>query len=179
MGWNKEPMGFNPYEINGDIVTIFLYRRDTTKPLECYINIEDLPLLIEFDHRFSSKYNTKSKTYYASTRFEKPDGKIGTKLMHNIIMDTSEIVHHRDHNGLNNTRKNMFVTSNQDNSTKRHGLNKNNKSGYRNVCWAERDETWIVQLQINGINTKLGTFSNVDEAGKFAEKMREKYYILD
>ena len=38
------------------------------------------------------------------------------------------------------------------------------------------DDKWIVQLQVDGKNTKLGTFTDVDEAGAFAEEMREKYY---
>lgn len=33
-----------------------------------------------------------------------------------------------------------------------------------------------VQLQINGKNKVLGKFSDVHEAGRFAEEMRQKYY---
>lgn len=37
---------------------------------------------------------------------------------------------------------------------------------------------WIVQLQINGKNSVLGKFplDKIEEAGKFAEEMRKKYY---
>ena len=37
-------------------------------------------------------------------------------------------------------------------------------------------DKWVVQLQIDGKNTKLGSFDDVHEAGKFAEEMRQKYY---
>lgn len=43
--------------------------------------------------------------------------------------------------------------------------------------WYNRQErSWVVQLHINNKNERLGYFDNVDEAGKFAEKMRQKYY---
>jgi len=36
----------------------------------------------------------------------------------------------------------------------------------------------MVQIQVNGKNTRLKNFpeDQVDEAGKYAEEMREKYY---
>ena len=34
----------------------------------------------------------------------------------------------------------------------------------------------MVQLQVNGKNKCLGIFDNVDEAGEFAEEMRQQYY---
>jgi hypothetical protein len=46
--------------------------------------------------------------------------------------------------------------------------------GYRNVSLIKGK--WVVQLQIDGKNTKLGSFDDVHEAGKFAEEMRQKYY---
>ena len=58
----------------------------------------------------------------------------------------------------------------------RRKRNKNNKSGYRNVCWD--GYKWVVQLSIKGKNTHLGRFDyeDLDKAGKFAEEMRQKYY---
>lgn len=44
------------------------------------------------------------------------------------------------------------------------------------MSWSNLTNNWIVQLQINGKNTKLGRFDDVDVAGKFAEEMRQKYY---
>ncbi len=60
----------------------------------------------------------------------------------------------------------------------REKKNKNNTSGHRNVHWDEKSQRWIVCLQVNGKGTTLGTFSKeqLQEAGKFAEKMRQKYY---
>lgn len=88
----------------------------------------------------------------------------------------SRVVDHINHNTLDNTRKNLRVTTIKYNSRNRSGKNKNNTSGYRNVCWLKDENKWIVQLQVNGKNKVLGRFDDVDEAGKFAEEMRQKYY---
>ena len=70
----------------------------------------------------------------------------------------------------------MRIVENESYTQNRKGKNKNNKSGYRNV--SKSGNTWIVQLQVDGKNTILGRFSleQLDEAGKFAEEMRQKYY---
>ena len=167
---------FNDYKIIDDYTTIiYLYKKNGEK-LECYIDTKDLDLLIKLNKRFWSKWDKKAETYYASTRIVKSDGRVSSKLLHNIIMNTNHIIHHKDHNGLHNKKENLEVLSNQLNSTDRKGKNKNNKSGYRNVCWNKQREQWMVQIQIDGKNTRLGYFNDVDEAGKFAEEMRRKYY---
>lgn len=85
-------------------------------------------------------------------------------------------VDHIDHDTLNNRKYNLRVVERKNNNKHRKSKNKNNKSGYRNVFWNTRESKWIVQLQINGKNTRLGKFDNIDEAGRFAEEMRQKYY---
>jgi hypothetical protein len=97
--------------------------------------------------------------------------------MHRIIMSAGkkEKVDHIDHNGLNNTKENMRLITTKDNAKHRETRNKNNTSGYRNVCWI--NGYWRIQLQVNGVNTRFPEkFSNVDEAGLFAEKKRNEIY---
>jgi hypothetical protein len=87
-----------------------------------------------------------------------------------------EFVDHINHNTLDNGKENLRITSNRYNLKHRKGKNSNNKSGYRNVSWLNSYKKWCVQIQIEGKNTILGKFDDVDEAGKFAEEMRNKYY---
>ena len=89
-----------------------------------------------------------------------------------------KIVDHKNHNTLDNTRANIKVIADKHNSTNRKTRNSNNKSGYRNVSWSKSSEKWIIQLQINGKNKILGYFpyEQLEEAGAFAEQMRQKYY---
>ena len=45
------------------------------------------------------------------------------------------------------------------------------------MAYIKRDKhPYWVQIMINGKNTLLGKFDDVDEAGEFAERMRQKYY---
>ena len=72
----------------------------------------------------------------------------------------------------------FLIISNKNNLTNRKGKNINNTSGYRNVYWDKKMQKWAVQLQINKKGVVLGTFpkNKLEEAGKFAEEMRQKYY---
>lgn len=89
-----------------------------------------------------------------------------------------KIVDHENHDTLDNRKSNLRVIADSNNSKNRRTRNSNNKSGYRNVCWNERENKWIVQLQVNKKNTVLGRFhkEQLEEAGKFAEKMRKEIY---
>ena len=62
------------------------------------------------------------------------------------------------------------------NAINRIDANKNNKTGFRNVCWVNSENKFRVQLQINGKNKVLGNFDDVNEANLFAIEMRKKYY---
>jgi hypothetical protein len=83
---------------------------------------------------------------------------------------------HINHIRLDNRKDNLRIISHSNNNRNRKSKNSNNSSGYRNVCWNKRDNNWIVQIQVEGKSKRLGKFDNVDEAGEFAEKMRQKYY---
>ena len=85
-------------------------------------------------------------------------------------------VDHKEHNTLDNRKKNLRICTDLDNNKHRSGINKNNTSGYRNVTWDKSSNKWIVQLQINGKNKTIGKFDNVDEAGLFAELKRKEIY---
>ena len=89
---------------------------------------------------------------------------------------TENHIDHINHNTLDDRKSNLRELTVEQNSRYREGKNKNNKSGYRNVSWD--GYKWVVQLQVNGKNTCLGRFpkDQLEEAGKFAEEMRKKYY---
>ena len=84
------------------------------------------------------------------------------------------VVDHINNNDLDNRKSNLRIADRDDNSKNRKSKNSNNKSGYRNVC--NINGWWCVQLMINGKNTRLARFKNVDEAGTYAEVARQKYY---
>ena len=85
-------------------------------------------------------------------------------------------VDHINHDPRDNRKENLRVILPNENLKNRETRNKNNHSGYRNVAWD--GSAWIVQLQVDGKGKCLGRFpkDQLEEAGKFAEEMRKKYY---
>lgn len=147
------------------------------------IDLEDLERVLSFPYTWYAKYSATVGKYYAATSEYRPEiQKARTILLHQFIMGvegtTREVnVDHRNHDTLDDRKENLRVTNVPDNCKNRR-LSKANKSGYRNVCWIESEGKWVVQLQVDGKNTRLGAFpyNQLEEAGKFAKKMREKYY---
>lgn len=92
--------------------------------------------------------------------------------------DEKEWVDHINHKPRDNRKENLRFISVSNNSRNRKTKNRNNKSGYRNVCWDKRSKKWVVQLQVNGRNKPLKRFNEdqLEEAGKCAEKMRKELY---
>lgn len=168
----------NKYKIDGDKTIIYLSKK-TGEILETIIDTEDLEKVLNTNLIWHAVWDIYSESYYAKASAYKQSP--STVCLHRIIMnviDKDIKVDHRNYDTLDNRKKNLRVTIQDKNLKHRNGKNKNNKSGYRNVCWDKRDNCWIVQLQIDGKNTILGRFKKdqLEEAGIFAEKMRQKYY---
>lgn len=175
----------NKYRVVGDYVYISI--NDANKgETETIISKTDLPLLLKLNVRWHLWYNRAGLYYVRATEYlgmsDNGKPKYKTWRLHKYIIDCDceiskyFVIDHINHNTLDNTRENLRVTSSKYNNRHRGGKNSNNTSGYRNVSWSKSENKWVVQLQVNGKNTKLGVFDNVDEAGKFAEEMRKKYY---
>lgn len=174
----------NKYRIEGDYIFITINDANGGET-ETIVSKEDLPLLLNFNVKWHLWYDRVSGLYYvrATEYLGVKNGKSINKnwRLHRYLMsfdyDISKYcIDHINHNTLDNTRENLRVTLVKHNTKNRSSKNSNNTSGYRNVSWSKGENKWIVQLQIKGKNTKLGVFVDVDEAGKFAEEMRQKYY---
>lgn len=158
--------------------------REKKKNLWTTIDLEDLDRVLNFPYTWVARYDKTLHDYYAvATVFRMEDGKQkgSPTYLHRFIMnstDENEWIDHINHKPRDNRKENLRPISISDNSRNRKTRNRNNKSGYRNVCWSSSEKKWIVQLQVNGKNKVLGRFKEEDleEAGKFAEEMRKKYY---
>lgn len=181
-GCIKRFKSFNEYKIEGDTTIIYVEKRNGDIH-EVLIDTEDLDRLIELDWPWHTNWQECTGSYYA--QYTPPRGDINNEnpcscislsrtLMN--IKDHNLFVDHENHNTLDDRKENLRVTIVDKNSKHRKSRNSNNKSGYRNV--SKRDKWWIVQLQIEGENTILKKFplDQLDEAGAYAELMRQKYY---
>ena len=157
--------------------------REKKENLWTTIDLEDLDRVLNFPFSWTTRYDKTLHDYYAvSIVYEKDENGIrkGKPLyLHRFIMnstDENEWIDHINHKPRDNRKENLRPISISDNSRNRKTRNRNNKSGYRNVCWD--GSRWIVQLQVDGKNKVLGRFKEeeLEEAGKFADQMRDKYY---
>jgi hypothetical protein len=177
--------GFNKYKIIGDVTVIYL-KRNNGEIFETLIDTEDLDKVKALNLHWHTRYAPNTGTYYvmATKRYtdnnEKRKGK--SIYLHIEIMnpehDKTIYIDHENHDTLDNRKFNLRKSLNHENLKHRNGKNVNNNSGYRNVSWIKGEEVWRVQLQVNGINTKIKDFpkDKLEEAGKYAEEMRFKYY---
>lgn len=95
-------------------------------------------------------------------------------FMHKLIMKPLKgfVVHHKDDNGLNNTRDNLIITTisnNLANMPKTRGTSK-----YKGVHWDKNRNKWAVHLTVNTRSIHGGRFNTEEEA---ALKAKELYSI--
>lgn len=145
------------------------------------IDLEDLERVLNFPYTwFALKYNEATDDYYAGCSEYRPKLKQSRPYyLHHFIMGVRDKrIDHINRNIRDNRKCNLRLIDIQQNAMNRTKRNKNNKSGYRNVCWSKTEKKWIVQLSINKKTTCLGKFEydELEQAGKFAEEMRQKYY---
>lgn len=106
-------------------------------------------------------------TFYAAS---KPRGKCVT-YMHRLIMGNSAIgllVDHRDHNGLNQRRRNLRTCTqaqNYANSTETKFV-KNATSRYRGVCFHKQTRRWQSTIHVNRKLLILGRFDAEEQAAR-------------
>ena len=74
---------------------------------------------------------------------------------------------HIDHvNGIrtDNRFSNLRIATCAENTWNIAAPNKNSRSGVRGVSWNKNDKVWHAQIMVNGEQTKLGAFHNINDA---------------
>ena len=116
--------------------------------------------------------NFINSKWYAVTEI---DGK--KAYMHRVITGAPKgmDVDHWDHDGLNNTRKNLRVCTRSNNQGNR-GMQKNNKTGYKGVVWHKHRKKYQAQINLNHKIRYLGSFdSPIEAAIAYNEKAVELF----
>lgn len=109
-------------------------------------------------------------TFYATTHVRKPGGQRTTLRLHALVGQAMGIVgrvDHKNHDGLDNRRKNLRPgppTLNGANSNKQR---RKTSSKYKGVCWvAAPRRKWQVQLRVEGKHRFIGNFVDEIEAAR-------------
>jgi len=163
----------NRYEINGEVVTIWLTRKDGTT-LTTEIDLVDLPKVRSVSSIYAT---TKRNTVYAVCNIGTSNGKTVKEFLHRLITDAPKgaEVDHIDGNGLNNKRSNLRIATNSENQYNRKHKSKYPKSGVPGVYWYPTTSKWKAQVVLNGKDVHLGYFDNVREAAEVVRRFKEKH----
>jgi hypothetical protein len=166
---------------DGDISILFIKNKEE-KIFNVLLDTWNLQRVINFEYRWNASLNYKEEYYITATVYQGMVDGHGTSrteyLQRFILADKisfDDLVDHRNNNKLDNRESNLRISHSSTNLKNRMGLNKNNKSGYRNVSFI--NGWYRVQLQMDGKNYMFPEkFESAKEAGIFAEAMRLKYY---
>lgn len=58
----------------------------------------------------------------------------------------------------------------------RKNINKNNKSGYRGVCFKTREQKWQADIVLRGESLERKMFDNLEEAIQWRKYLEQKYF---
>jgi len=88
------------------------------------VSDEDYPLVSQYRWRYS--YNAKDSTGYAATSYKDEDGQRIYLKMHRLILDSPKgiEVDHRNGDGLDNQRENIWNCTHEENVRNRRYIDK-------------------------------------------------------
>lgn len=121
--------------------------------------------------RWGSIVQNNSNTVYAQRYTNRVNGVRSVEMMHRVVLQrilgrelvAQEQVDHKNNNGLDNRRENLRLAT-QNNNQQNKGLQANNSSGYKGVCWHRGNQKWIASIGVNKRKKFLGYFDSPEAA---------------
>lgn len=164
----------NKYEIRGNVVAIITTNKKLGE-IEILTSLSDLPKLIEFNGKWSICGNTKKP--YVRSRPRKGFYSENYIYLHRWLTGCPKgmVVDHVNGNTLDNTRENMRIVTQSENTQNRRGPTLISTTGIRGVFWDKKGKKWKVLIQVNKKSLHIGYFENIHDAEIAAKEARSKY----
>lgn len=129
------------------------------------------------DYEWISSFNWSAevgkKSVYAVRNARNESGCRKTQRMHRLIMGVTDPkidIDHKNHNGIDNQRINLRVSTTSQNMKNRR-VGRNNTTGFKGVSWHKRDEKYSAQYGVNGKKINIGSFDCPIEAARHYNKV--------
>jgi len=97
------------------------------------------------------------------------------KLHRAVVGSKSPNVDHRNHDKLDNRRRNLRECSEQQNQFNKRP-NAKGKSAYKGVSWLSRQECWVVRISLNRKKIWVGAFKDEMEAAKAYDAAAKRFF---
>ena len=109
------------------------------------------------------------RVWYASTNIRMCGVRKVVK-MHRLLAGFPPFdIDHKNGDGLDNQRRNLRPATRSQNQAN-CGPRQHNTSGYKGVCWDNRQKKWLARVQFCGKERYLGRFANLKNAAAAYKK---------
>ena len=135
--------------------------------MKVIVDDEDYDYLIEYNWRALKN----GKTFYAIFG-KRVNGKYSNVWMHRMIMDAKNReseVNHINHNGLDNRKENLRITT-HDKIIVQSSVRSNKNTKYKGISFHKPSGKWRARININGKTKYLGYYENEIIAANAYEK---------
>lgn len=129
-----------------------------------------------------SQYKWQCHNNYAKRAGPRRNNKQTKIYMHRVVMELSGItipsemqIDHISRNKLDNRKENLRIASRAQNQ-RNHSIRNSNTSGYKGVYWHTKANKWVSQINIDGIGTHLGLFSNIIHAALAYDRAAKEHH---
>lgn len=167
--------GLNEIRVEGEDAYVYLTGKFDELKAVAKIDAADVPKICEFGKRWSASWNDKYQEYRATTRIRDGKNKSHVLYLHRWIVDAPDglEVDHVNHDVLDARRSNLRLVGRSQNMQNRRKANANTRTGVRNVSLTPQG-TYLVQVKVNYVNHRIGTFKKLSEAEAAAVDARRK-----
>lgn len=159
----------NKYEVVGDRVKIFLYKR-TGEEFITWIDADKLCLLLS--HRCSWQIYDKSKSYRVIGVVHNGEIWIKTTLHRFLLGFPTYLIDHINNDALDNRMSNLRESNKSGNAQNLSGPPKTSTTGVRGVSWDKQRKKWRAHMRVDG-KTTAKIFACFEEAEAYVKELRK------